>query len=262
MAGIYDNCAVCGAGMTHPAGRGKAKKYCSHSCKLVAAAQRWAKKEFLPCRIDGCEEPATRIGAQMCEMHYCRLRRSGSDRRKVLAVPETTLHTHGYVLEYAPEHPLARSHPRVYQHRIVFYEEHGEGPFCCHWCGCKVTWGDMHVDHLNDVRSDNSRTNLVASCATCNQARGLHKMRRSMKVMRGVHLSAHGVTMCIADWARHLGLSRSAIEFRLARGWRMENALSPRSGKSGPMSMRERVPLDRLSVLGDERLDKSNPWAC
>lgn len=262
MAGIYDSCAVCGAGMTHPAGRGKARKYCSHSCELVAAAQRWSQKEFRSCCVEGCGEPATRIGAQMCEKHYCRMRRSGSHQRKLRVVPETTPHTHGYVLEYAPDHPLARSHCRVYQHRIVFYEEHGDGPFCCHWCGCTVTWDDMHVDHLNDVRSDNRPSNLVSSCPTCNQARGRHKMRKSMKESRGIHFSAHGVTMCIADWARHLGVSRATINFRLAHGWRMESVLSPRSGKTGPKSRRQRVPLDRLEVLGDERLDKANPWAC
>lgn len=45
--------------------------------------------------------------------------------------------------------------------------------------------------------------------------------------------------MCLSDWARHLGLSRAAIQARLKKGWSIHDALSPRLGNAGPTS-RER----------------------
>jgi hypothetical protein len=65
--------------------------------------------------------------------------------------------------------------------------------------------------------------------------RGFDKMRRTCK-QRGRLLSSRGMTMCLADWSRYLGISRAAIEARLKKGWSVHDALMPRLGRSGPPS--------------------------
>lgn len=192
------------------------------------------------CAVPGCEKPARSRSSGICEMHYYRQRRTGRLDLVPRARPETTAHTGGYLLLLAPGHPLETpgGNGRVYEHRTVYHAEHGEGPFRCHWCGKLVTWGDMHVDHLNDQPDDNRLENLVASCPACNQKRGVPKMRQ-VKRKSGRLLTAHGKTMCVSEWARELGVSRAALQYRLENGWSVERALSEPRGKYGPKSQAE-----------------------
>ncbi|CAL8476416.1 HNH endonuclease [Caballeronia sp. S22] len=188
------------------------------------------------CTVEGCGKRSRSASAKYCEMHYYRLRRNGRLQLLPRVVPpRLTAHTAGYQLLYAPHHSLAGGQPRVYEHRAVYHAHHGEGPFDCHWCAKRVTWADMHVDHLNAIVDDNRIDNLVASCPACNVKRGLDKMRRTCK-QRGRLLSSRGMTMCLADWSRYLGISRAAIEARLKKGWSVHDALMPRLGRSGPRS--------------------------
>jgi hypothetical protein len=133
------------------------------------------------CSVIGCERlPRSRTSLH-CEVHYYRLRRNGS--LDCGAPPSVTEHSHGYRLAHLPDHPLRRqSSPRVYEHRAVFFEHHGKGPFNCHVCAVAVTWDDMHVDHLNEDKSDNRIENLAAACEVCNPWRG--KDRRSLALKR------------------------------------------------------------------------------
>lgn len=188
------------------------------------------------CRVAGCISVANRKGAGLCEKHYMRQRRHGSTDKAVVVKPGLLTHSHGYKLAHAPDHALRRSSNRVYEHRVVYHAQHGDGPFSCHWCSVVVTWDDMHVDHLNDVKDDNGPDNLVASCATCNQKRGFDKMTATHRLRSDRRYTAHGKTMCLIEWARHLNLSRNAIEYRLDAGWKHEDVFSPRKGRSGPPS--------------------------
>lgn len=188
------------------------------------------------CRVHGCASVANRKGAQMCEKHYMRNRRNGTTNKLDVVKPGALTHSHGYKLIHAPDHELRRASNRVYEHRAVYYAHHGSGPFVCHWCSVVVCWDDMHVDHLNDQKDDNSPTNLVASCAACNQKRGFRKMTKTHQQMSSRRYTAHGKTMCLNEWSRHLGLSRNAIEYRLEAGWKIDDVFSPRKGRSGPPS--------------------------
>lgn len=191
------------------------------------------------CSVESCGKSARSNTAALCEMHYGRVRRHGSTDRKSNLKPGSLEHSGGYLLDHLPNHPLSRSSKRVYQHRAVFYQHHGAGPFSCHWCKKVVTWGDMHVDHLNEKVQDNLLENLVASCPACNQKRGQPKMRRTKK-SDGRLVTAHGLTMCISDWSRRLGLARWTIMGRLERGIPPDLALVPTRAKSGPR--RKRAP--------------------
>jgi hypothetical protein len=78
----------------------------------------------------------------------------------------------GYIDEKRSDHPLARPSGWVAQHRMVLYDAIGEGPHICHWCESEVAWGrNLHADHLDHDRANNSSENLVAACADCNSTR-------------------------------------------------------------------------------------------
>jgi hypothetical protein len=78
----------------------------------------------------------------------------------------------GYIDEKRSGHPLARPTRWGAQHRMNLYDRIGEGPHVCHWCGCAVEWGrNLHADHLDHNRANNSPENLVAACEACNSRR-------------------------------------------------------------------------------------------
>jgi len=186
------------------------------------------------CTVRDCGKRVRSRHAAYCEMHDTRVRRTGyTDRRRPSPY---LLHSNGYVLAYAPRHPLTIRHSgsREYEHRIAFYDAHGEGPFECHWCGVDINWDSMHVDHLNGVRDDNSIDNLVGSCPKCNQGRGIEKMVRTMRERHGKWLSLMGQRRLLSDWAESLGIGRTALQNRISSGWTLERALTETRGKTGP----------------------------
>lgn len=195
-----------------------------------------SERNLAVCSVDDCSMSANRVGAGMCEKHYMRMRRNGQTAKLDMVKPGLLTHSHGYKLAHEPNHSLRRSSSRVYEHRVVYHAHHGDGPFPCHWCSAVVTWDDMHVDHLNDIKDDNSPDNLVASCPTCNQARGVEKMRIAMRMNSKRRHTVHGKTMCLSEWSRELGISNASINSRLKRGWSLEDAFSPRRTNAGPAS--------------------------
>lgn len=248
MAREFDTCSECGAGLVHPPGRGKARKYCSDDCQKNAMAKRLIGRQLEPCRIAGCRNPANRTGLRLCEKHYMRIRRNGTAEYIGGAIPGNLIHSAGCVRQPALGHPRALGGYRAYQHRVVFTDRHGEGPFSCHWCGVEVCWDDMHVDHLDDDRQNNLASNLVASCPKCNQKRGRWKMVKAMR-LRGRILTAHGLTMCMSDWARHLGITWATISFRLKKKWPIEEALTPKRYNTGPKRVAKPEHVD-LTIYG------------
>jgi len=104
-------------------------------------------------------------------MHYHRLYRNGMLEKKRVPQP-THMHSHGYVVAHAPGHPLTEGkRPYEFQHRVVFYDTHGAGPFECHWCGVEVDFETMHIDHHDNDKTNNDQSNLLPSCPTCNMSR-------------------------------------------------------------------------------------------
>lgn len=227
-------CNLCGDQFSYQVSRGTDRLYCSKACTAKSRAKSLAeRKASLPrCSADGCEMAASRVGAGLCERHYYRMRRNGRIQKLDTVIPGSLPHSGGYKLVYAPEHPLRRQGSRVYEHRIVFYDAHGEGPFQCNWCSATVTWNNMHVDHLNSVRDDNRASNLVASCAACNTWRGKEKMKRTMQE-RGHMIEFQGERLHISEWAKRIGISRFSLNYRL-KAWSLEAALTTPRGKTGP----------------------------
>lgn len=165
-------CKVCGESFSYPVARGTDRVYCSTGCKLRnEAARRRERAAGLPmCNTPGCEEKATRVSVGLCEACYCQLRRTGSVARKPLKGWTRT--AAGYVRVAAPAHPMSDKAGWVYEHRKVMYDQLGPGPQACYWCGLTLSWEDVVIDHLNEIKDDNSPRNLVVSCNDCNRARG------------------------------------------------------------------------------------------
>lgn len=232
MNAKYDTCAHCNVAMTHASGRGKATKYCGAECLSQARATRSASRVLLTCTVDGCAKLANRVGMGLCESHYMRLRRNDTTELVGCAIPGDLQHSAGYVLKAAPGHPRAIGGYRAYEHRVVFSDAHGEGPFNCHWCQKQVTWSDMHVDHVDADPSNNAIENLVASCPPCNVKRGHRQGMVEWREKVGIELN--GVKRTLNEWAALYGINRVSIVARIKRGWSAEDAITRRRGNRGP----------------------------
>lgn len=172
------------------------------------------------CSREGCEKTAK--STSLCSMHYSRFIRGGTyDRRKTRR--KLYVQSDGYLVENNPSHPLAQKNGDVYQHRRVYYDEHGEGPFLCKWCGVEVTWTTLNIDHLNDCKNDNKLSNLAATCGPCNTARGLHKTRATKAANRG--LEYRGAIYLRSELAVMAGMTWQGLAGRL-RTMSVEEAMS------------------------------------
>lgn len=101
----------------------------------------------------------------------------------------------GYLVAHDPSHPLANEAGTVSQHRMAAFEKYGDGEHPCHWCGDVLPWPHLDVDHLNEVKSDNTPDNLVVACAPCNRMRGA--MKRFIRRMLPSRLSEFASTLAL-----------------------------------------------------------------
>lgn len=240
MAKNQTTCSNCGIQFTFEEGRGKARTLCSKDCRAASAKARANARRagFPSCSHDGCERVSRSAGAGYCEMHYYRFRRNGTSKLKIeLSPPQpVTVHPQGYLKEYNPDHWISgqAGDNRIYQHRRVYFDAHGEGPFRCHWCGASVSWDNMHVDHVNASPDDNRLDNLVASCPACNVKRGTQKMTKTHRERSKAKITWRGETLTAGQWAERVGISRQSLRDRLSSGWSIERALTEPRGVTGP----------------------------
>lgn len=208
-------------------------RFCAGHLRALLFGEDRVKIPVPQCVVEGCKgKPRTRY-APYCHKHDGRVRRHGSYREKPRQ--EVLQHTHGYRLVMANGHPMARGAYRVYEHRMVYFDNHPEGPEDCHWCGKPLTWDTLQVDHLNAVRDDNRPENLVASCGNCNRDRAKPAAVRAHKKKARKYM-VNGKWLSIDDAAKRLGIGRTSITSRLARGWPVERAFTEGRGKFGPHS--------------------------
>jgi hypothetical protein len=155
-----------------------------------------------------------------------------------LKAPEPRIkQSEGYFRSWAPGHALcAGTSKRVYEHRKVYHDAHGDGPFACHVCGASLTWETMHVDHLDDDPGNNELANLAPACPTCNTWRARPKMVASVR-SRGRRVAFNGREMSIREWVEELGIKGNKAVQRVSRrldaGWSVERALTEPSQKAG-----------------------------
>lgn len=244
MADRKATCPECGVQFSYEIARGHDRKYCGPRCASTVRLRRYRARmeRARECEVDGCCLRVRSPGATLCEKHYMRKRRRGTVKKAIEANPPKPElpHSNGYVLEYMPDHPLwGEVKGRLYQHRRVFFDRYGKGPFNCHWCGQQVVWQGMHVDHVNAIRDDNRIDNLVPSCPPCNQARGTEKMKAARRKRSTTRLEWNGESLCISEWAERLGITPTSVKWRMSRGWPVQRIVTEGRGKFGPKSTKQ-----------------------
>lgn len=177
----------------------------------------------LNCCVLGCDRFAQYKEQQICQKHYFRIRRNGTSdlvriRKARVGAPG------GYQWVWAPKHPLSVSTGYVSEHRKVLFDDIGSAPMSCELCGVGLTWGTCHVDHKDDDRTNNVRSNLRPTCVTCNTRRG---MRAPVEWNRTHKIEFNGEAKTPAEWARdpRVSLSGRAIVDRKSIGMSDEQAL-------------------------------------
>lgn len=167
-------CTVCGNDFSYLIGRGNDRKICSTACrsKSKLRLREALKVNATECSTAGCRMPAVRVGKDLCEGCYCRLRRTGTTEKRRREPTYRYQTSAGYIKILLPGHPLADSSGHVFEHRKVLFEVLGPGEQSCFWCDKVLPWPAVVVDHLNENKDDNTKENLVASCNNCNRARG------------------------------------------------------------------------------------------
>lgn len=126
----------------------------------------------MKCKIDGCEREARYRKDQICQMHYFRMRRTGSYQLNERKAVQRRVTPNGYVSIYAPGHPLANGRNFVFEHRAVMFERLGDQCAPCEMCGVSESWRTCHVDHIDNDRQNNCPKNLRILCRGCNVSRG------------------------------------------------------------------------------------------
>lgn len=189
------------------------------------------KKKYTKCSVKECNKKNRSSGIAYCEVHYYRIRRNGNTDRKAPAYKGIA--SNGYIWIKDDNHFLSKANGMLYEHRAVYYDACGDGNLYCHWCKIEVKWDNLHIDHLNNIKTDNRIDNLVTSCPKCNMARGQDKMKKTMRA-KGRQFTYNGMTMCLSEWSAYLGISRAAIGYRIdVAKWPISKALSQPRGKTG-----------------------------
>jgi len=96
---------------------------------------------------------------------------------------------------------------------------------CAEWQSFKAFYRDMgprpSPKHTIE-RIDNDGDYEPNNCRWATRAEQLRNTRCTH------FITFNGITLCLTDWAKRLGMSRSALDSRLSRGWPLERAMTPR----------------------------------
>ncbi len=180
----------------------------------------------MQCKVEGCDREARYKAAELCQMHYFRIRRNGDARLHKPAARERYEDEKGYQYIYAPNHPLTPvGQWYLAEQRAVLYEAIGPGPMRCCLCGVEMTWESCQADHIDENPRNNSKANLRPLCRRCNVWRSMPPA--AQRVKGAVILTIDGDTKTAQEWARdpRVHVSGGTIRRRKRAGMTDEQAL-------------------------------------
>lgn len=162
------------------------------------------------CRVDGCGREAAYKKARLCQKHYFRVRRTGTTQ-KAERPQNWGIDSSGYLTSCGER-----------QHRKIYRDHYGDNLPDCWSCGRSLSWDmgkEMHIDHINEEKTDNRIENLRASCWLCNVQRSPHGNE--------IVLTARGRSMSVTEWSRQpdVDVCYATILRRLKSGMSNEEAL-------------------------------------
>jgi len=133
-----------------------------------------------------------------------------------------TDHSGGYVLVWSPNHILADKKGYVYEHRFVYYEQVSKEVSNCEICDKEIGWGNVHIDHIDENRKNNSPENLRPLCNGCNVSRNRDYTKQTKHF-----ITYNGEKKSAKEWSDddRVYVSRTCILQRLKRGMSAEEIL-------------------------------------
>lgn len=126
----------------------------------------------MKCHVEGCERECMYKAARMCQMHYFRVMRNGITGKLPTSRKQRIKTPNGYIRVFDKGHPLADKGGYVFEHRHIMWAEIGSCCRPCEICARSETWSTCHVDHIDEDRENNERSNLRILCRGCNTKRG------------------------------------------------------------------------------------------
>ena len=180
----------------------------------------------MQCRVEDCGRSAMYQAAQLCQMHYFRVRRNGTVVKTPIGRALRYVTPNGYITLYKPGHPLSNKTNCVFEHRFVMWPI--VGPDCrpCELCGKPQTWVTCHVDHIDENRQNNAADNLRILCRGCNVKRGFRPESHEFRSSIGL-IEFDGRRDTATAWARdpRVNVSGNTIRLRKAAGMTDTEAL-------------------------------------
>lgn len=170
----------------------------------------------MQCHVEGCGRDAPYKSAQLCQKHYFRMRRNGTTGKIAKSRKDRVVTPNGYVRVFHPLHALADKGGYVFEHRYVMWSVVGEHTGPCRICGKPESWSTCHVDHIDEDRKNNAKSNLRILCRGCNVKRGFTQDGQSSRSGRAL-IEFEGIRMTAHAWARDPRVNVTGKTIRLRK---------------------------------------------
>lgn len=175
-----------------------------------------------------CCECGTNTTVAGSRLRALRTRSCGCLSRELLVKRQTT-HGMGNSPEYTAWQHMRR---RCSDPNNADYKNYGARGIqvCERWNTFELFYCDMGprpslAHSIDRINNDGNYEPNNCRWATCTQQRRNSRSNH--------HLTFHGETMCICEWAERLGMNRMTLYHRIRRGWNTERALTEPPGAQG-----------------------------